>query len=155
MTSIENFEHYKIFENGDVINTKSGRIMKSKINNHGYKHIKLCKNGIRKNFMVHRLLGLAFIPNPENKKCIDHINRDKSDNRLENLRWATNLENSQNQGMFKNNTSGIKNISYDKSRDRWIFGKRINKKQFIKYFKKKEDAIQFKNKFYLENNILE
>lgn len=51
-----------------------------------------------KHYNVHRLIAEAFLPNPENKPTVDHINRDRSDNRLENLRWATQLEQSQNHG---------------------------------------------------------
>ena len=153
MTTIENFENYIIFENGDIINIKSGRIKKPIIEKNGYKRITLHKNGIRKIFMVHRLLSLTFIPNPENKEFIDHINRDRNDNRLENLRWATRLENNQNKGMYSDNTSGIKNISKDGKC--WRFKKYINGIKIDKLFKKKEEAIEFKNKFYLENNIVD
>lgn len=45
---------------------------------------------------VHRLVADAFIPNPDNKATVDHINRNKIDNRVENLRWATMLEQSIN-----------------------------------------------------------
>lgn len=47
-------------------------------------------------YRVHRLVAETFIPNPENKSEIDHINRNPSDNRVENLRWATRTENNRN-----------------------------------------------------------
>ena len=53
----------------------------------------LYKNGKRKQFKVHRLLALHFIPNPENKPQIDHENGVRDDNSLENLSWVTHREN--------------------------------------------------------------
>ena len=50
-------------------------------------------NGIETSHLVHRLMALAFIPNPDNKEMIDHINRNKLDNSIENLRWVTRSEN--------------------------------------------------------------
>lgn len=62
----------------------------------GYCYIKLSKCGKQTQFLLHRLVAENFIPNPENKPCIDHINTDKTDNRVENLRWVTQKENVNN-----------------------------------------------------------
>ena len=62
----------------------------------GYLRLRLTKNGKGKQFQIHRLVAEAFIPNPENKPYIDHINTDRTDNRVENLRWVTNKENCNN-----------------------------------------------------------
>lgn len=58
------------------------------INSYGYREIRIKK----KSYFVHRLVAETFIPNPENKPTVDHINRDTTDNRLLNLRWATYSE---------------------------------------------------------------
>lgn len=58
--------------------------------------VSLYKNRQGKNFIVARLVAEAFIPNPEGKPCIDHINTDPTDNRVGNLRWVTHKENSNN-----------------------------------------------------------
>ena len=62
----------------------------------GYILLCLSKDGSIKRYRVHRLVAEAFVPNPDNKPEIDHINTDRSDNRAENLRWATRKENANN-----------------------------------------------------------
>lgn len=61
----------------------------------GYKNIKLTINYVNTYFRVHKLVALAFLPNPDNKLEINHKNGIKHDNRLENLEWATRSENAQ------------------------------------------------------------
>lgn len=72
---------------------RSGREMCPNTDKDGYKTIKLCKEGRVSRWLVHRLVALAFIPNPDGKPQINHINGDKADNRVENLEWTTNSEN--------------------------------------------------------------
>lgn len=59
----------------------------------GYPTVNLCLNGKGTSYKVHRLVALAFIPNPDNKPHIDHINMIRDDNRVENLDWVTQAEN--------------------------------------------------------------
>jgi hypothetical protein len=86
---------YEINKNGCVRRVyKNGNITYPKHTKYknGYIYVRIHS----KNKLLHRLLGLTFIPNPENKPFIDHINCIRDDNSIENLRWATKSENSRN-----------------------------------------------------------
>lgn len=73
-----------------------GNLIKCIYDCRGYKRVGLTKNKITKNFTVHRLVANAFIPNPEKKNEIDHINTNTGDARVDNLRWVTHSENMNN-----------------------------------------------------------
>lgn len=64
-------------------------MLRPKIGKHGYKEVVLIMNGERHCCRVHKLVALAFLPNPLNLPCINHLNEDKSDNRVCNLEWCT------------------------------------------------------------------
>lgn len=87
---IEGYENYEISSFGNV--RRGNKILKPFLNGDGYAHIQLCKDGIRKRGKLSRFVANAFIPNLENKPTVDHINKIRNDDRVENLRWATHSE---------------------------------------------------------------
>lgn len=123
---IENYENYSVSTFGQVRNDKTGKILKEYKDTKGRLQINCWKNGICKHFQIHRLVALAFIENPSNKSDIDHINNDPLNNHIENLRWATREENSRNTQIRSNNTSGVKGVSWDKSRRKWLAQIRVD-----------------------------
>lgn len=130
---------YEVSCDREVYSLYKGKDLKPGLHNGGYNRIVLHKDGKRNNCSVHRLVAQAFIPNPENKPQVDHINRNKTDNRVENLRWATCCENQHNTGIRKDNTTGYKNIRKTK----WGYEVIIkrNKLRYSKCCKTLDEAI--------------
>lgn len=93
--------------------TKENRILVNKTKSNGYKFVCLSIESLYKYYHVHRLVAEAFIDNPENKKYVNHIDCDKSNNNVENLEWVTAKENSEharkNVIFNYNNKTGIDN----------------------------------------------
>lgn len=92
---IKGFEDYLIYSDGRVYSEKTGKFLKPHIDKDGYLIVHLCNCGVKK-VRVHRLVAEAFIPNPENKPFIDHIDTERSNNDISNLRWVTAKENNNN-----------------------------------------------------------
>lgn len=91
---IDGFEKYEVSSLGRVRNSETGRVLKHTVKG-GYNYVALCKNSMLKSFSIHRLAAKAFISNPENKLHVNHINKNRGDNRMENLEWTTAAENNQ------------------------------------------------------------
>jgi hypothetical protein len=136
---VKGFEHYGINKKGTVENTVTGHIIQPYIGNKGYWTIKLRheETGVVKTTCVHRLLAVAFIENPDNFPQVDHIDRNKLNNDLSNLRWVTNGENSRNRDKFKQYngtdvTSSFKGVYYQKnSKLKWRASFHLNEKHII------------------------
>ncbi len=94
---IENFPNYSVSSYGRVKNDITGCIKAQAIAPNGYAKVSLANEQAKggKLYLVHRLVAQAFLPNPQNKSVVNHINRIREDNRLENLEWATSHENMQ------------------------------------------------------------
>lgn len=73
---------------------------------HGYVHVSLSKNNIKKRVSVHRIVASAFIPNPENKPQVNHLDLNKKNNKIDNLEWTTALENNRHAQYNKANCFG-------------------------------------------------
>lgn len=98
---IEEHPGYEVSNYGRIKN-KKGTCLGLSTTKTGYKTVSLHKNGFSKSYCVHRLVAQAFIPNPLNKPTVDHKDRNKSNNYVGNLRWATRQEQACNQA--KKNT---------------------------------------------------
>jgi len=89
LRSVDREVRYK--SSGTMI--RRGRPMKLNTNRYGYVDVKLGKEGIETSHLMHRLVAMAFLENPEAKPQVNHKNGNKGDNRLENLEWSTLSEN--------------------------------------------------------------
>ena len=139
---IKGFENYSVSDFGNVRNDKFGKCIKGRDNGLGYLRVCLMKDKKQFDKLIHKLSAEAFIPNPENKKCIDHIDNNRQNNNLINLRFATHSQNSQNRSMSSKNTSGTKCVSWNKKMNKWTAQITINGRTIhLGSYLKKEDAI--------------
>lgn len=84
---------YEVSNLGGVRSLSSNKVLKQSSDKGGYLRVNLYNNQVCKTFKVHRLVGSAFIKEEPNKTLIDHINGNRNDNKVENLRWCSNKEN--------------------------------------------------------------
>ena len=83
--SIDGYRNYEVSWWGRVRNIKTARILKAGAAR-GYLFVGLCRNGVRKTHYIHKLVAREWVPNPDDKRCVDHIDGNRTNNHYENLR---------------------------------------------------------------------
>ena len=111
--------NYDVSDQGNIQNNKTGRVLKQFHDGNGYKIVNISINGRTCTRSVHRLVAHSFIPNLENKPNVDHIDGNKSNNNVSNLRWCNQAENCRNTKLGIRNTSGIKGVYFNKKLIKW------------------------------------
>ena len=145
---INNHPNYLIYEDGRVYNKKFNKFRKTIINKqNGYLQIEI--QG--KKYYIHRLIAIHYIPNPNNLPIIDHIDRNRLNNNISNLRWADHYINNQNIQTNKSNKLNERNISFHNRSQKFRFQKIINGTHYSKQFKTLEEAIAYRDNFLLEH----
>ena len=153
--TINDYSNYSISNFGAIRNDKQ-LIMKLHPDKDGYLTICLTKDKKTKLFKHHQLLGIHFIPNPENYKQIDHINCIKDDNRLENLRWCNQSQNCRNKKKRTNASSQYQGVSLEKSVNKWRASIKINSiGKYLGYFNTELEAFNAWKAFVVQNNLQE
>jgi hypothetical protein len=114
------YQPYEVSTYGRVRNTRTGRILKPCLDTHGYLTVCLytAKN-TKYSVRIHRIVSIAFLPNPSEKPEVDHIDNNRQNNNVENLRFCTRQENCRNKGKYKNNKSGFRGVYWHKKNKRW------------------------------------
>jgi len=143
---VNGYSNYLIYKDGRVFSKKKGIFLKPNIGTTGYYYVKLYKENWKDKHTkkIHRLIADHYIPKIEGYDIVDHKDRNRLNNDISNLRWVNYKLNSHNTTKPYNNTSGYKNISWDKNHNRWLFRKRINGKYKCRTFHNKIDAMCLK-----------
>jgi len=137
--------NYSINKAGQIRNDKTGNIKKVYVNKqNGYLTVDLYSNNKPQKVTVHRLIAEAFIPNPDNKPCIDHKDGDRQNNKLSNLRWSTYSENNSRFSTTGVRSERIKVTHYTERRKKRGGGHEAwGQEDQVLYFERIKDAAEY------------
>jgi len=143
---------YEIYDDGQVYSKYSNRFLKPWINK-GYYQVTLCKDGKQIKHKIHRLIAIHFIPNPYNKREVDHIDKNKLNNSISNLQWATHQENLCNQSIRSTKKKAkYVGVDWKETRNKWIARVKINGKNIhIGCYDDQEVAYEERKKYIQKN----
>lgn len=115
------YDRFEVSNNGKIRNSANKHIYKTVINKNGYEQVCVSLGGKdkKKIFRIHRAVAETFIPNPNNKRAVNHIDGNKSNNYVDNLEWVTDSENmfhAFNTGLAKT-SKGIENANSKLSKE--------------------------------------
>ncbi len=117
--SVNGYANYEISSCGRVRNATTERMLKPSDDGRGYLKINLHKEGKSSTMKIHKLVAEAFVDNPEDKRCVDHIDSNRKNNNCENLRPATHAENGMNTKKHIDGASSYKGVSFHKQANKW------------------------------------
>ena len=142
--NVRSLDRYVMLGNhGNQYCLLKGKPIKSFPNSTGYLRVGLCKDNKNKKYLVHRLVAEAFIHNPNNLPCIDHINTIRDDNKVENLRWCDTAGNLANPISRKRRSEGIRAAKIAKRPYDYIMG--IGRNGEPLYFRTIKEASEYLN----------
>ena len=163
--------------NFGVVRRKEGKFkhknkahIKPYLNNKGYCCVNLYMNSKMYKYQVHRLVGQAFVPNPNNYPVINHIDGKPLNNHESNLEWCTqshNIKHAWDTGLFKNRHTNASNknrggsskyvgVSWSEQRQRWCAHIRVNKKSIgLGRYKTEEEAAEAYDSYVTNNNLIQ
>jgi hypothetical protein len=157
---IENYETYKISSFGYVLDLRTGKKVNTHYSRDSYEMVNLTNPSGRNLYAIHRLVGLNFIEKVDNKYEIDHIDRNRKNNNINNLRWSDDYEQASNKKCSKNNVIGkylcLENRPNSNIPSRYRFQIIRRHKKLINISFKcseytHEDVIKMKNKWFEDN----
>ena len=148
--NISGYLNYQISNVGRVRKADTGRILKPCIEKNGYYRINLCKDTVRKHYLIHRLVAHEFIENIDNKNIVDHIDHDLSNNTTINLRWTSNSENQMNRSKQQNTSSKYKGVCFSVQHNKWLARIMLDgKRKHLGFFTNEKEAAAKYNEFAL------